>query len=400
MTDSNSITLNQSIQRLTERCPLVVQRDFFLRGLSYLQFFIDKIPVNILKFSYCGTEESLLAVFEGYELRIIGEVNSDKSCIALYEVEMSDSLIHVEHFRTVELLEDHISRRPFVFQRYLFSLRLNQEIGEFNFSDSLSYECVSPLRQDSDDIMDLLTLCLAKQRVPSQILSSQSMPALSADDPVISKMLGEWVFDYRVGTLIDDLIYLKCLPSSIDQWLKDALPGIRWYERNQIAIEKIYLESFKNDDIRRSKALFYLCIVQKAAGSSVLRWNENEIFAVEIDKVRDWWLAKLQGERLDSGLIESWIGRFGYQYKIAIYCSCLLSMRLHEGSPWFDRTVCLSRITELLARCDHEEVHVRAELESYLDGNFHEEQVTTALQESWSGRLKTRKQWMSFLGIN
>lgn len=399
MSDSNSSSLDNFISQITQCYPLLSQRDFFLRGLNYLQLVIDQMPLNILKLSYCGSKDKLVEVFEGCELRLIGEVNSETSCIALYEVEMGEFLIHLEHFRTLELLEDHLSRRPFVFQRYLFSLRLNLEIGEFNYNDRLSYECVSPLRKSPDDISDLLTICLAKQKVPSQILSSQLMPALDHDSHIISKILGEWVFEYRVGTLIDDLMYLKCLPSSIDQWLKDALPAIRWYERNQVAIEKVFSECFKGEDVRRSKALFYLCVVQKAAGN-LLSWNENELFAIQIDKVRDWWLSRLQGEKLDSGLIENWINRFGYQYKIAIYCSCLLSLKLHEGSPWFNRDVCLSRITELLARCDDEEAHVRAELASYLAGNVHEEQVIRAVEASWGGRLKTRKQWMSFLGIN
>ena len=47
----------------------------------------------------------------------------------------------------------------------------------------------------------------------------------------------------------------------------------------------------------------------------------------------------------------------------------------------------------------NEENHVMSELSSYLNDSAGSDLQITALIESWGGRLRTRKQWQSFLGL-
>lgn len=395
-----SYSLSEIRDEVFQYFPAFRNKDLFLRGLNFHRFFLKNPPNLAWRISFCGSQEQLLSAVGQAELQLIGEVQSQNSHgIPCYALKAEGMQFEIEHFRTVELLEDYLNLRPFLFQKALFSLRLNQDVGGYSDEAGLNLESCSDLKACEEDICDLIVVCLGTQKIPSQLLQSKPMPAVQSDSNVLSKLLGEWVFTHRVGLLIDDLMLLKCLPESCDNWLKKALPAIRWYERNQAVIEKVYVQCFESQDIDRSKALFYLC-VSSEVDFEVLRWNENEFFAGLVNDSEDWWLAQLQGEKLNTGLVEAWIKKFGVHYLLAMYCSCLISMHKHDGSAWFSKEACLSRMVDLLQKLKHEEIHVEAMLNSYLNEEFHSDVLIGALQASWGGQLRTAKQWLNFLGLN
>jgi len=99
-------------------------------------------------------------------------------------------------------------------------------------------------------------------------------------------------------------------------------------------------------------------------------------------------------------LVESWIHKFRSQYQLAAFCSCLMTINKFKKSAWFNLELCLSRIVEIIGEMNREEDHVVSELMNHLNQEVDRDMQITALTESWGGRLRTRKQWQNFLGLN
>ena len=247
--------------------------------------------------------------------------------------------------------------------------------------------------------MDLLRVCLCKQKVPSQILGPESMPEIPSDSESLHLLLSEWIFDYRVGSIIDDLKYFNCLPDVCNDLLVKSLSGVRWYEQNQNLIEGIFAKCFPEQEINNCKASFFMCM-SYTVDLDTFKFSEKKEFASLVDETQDWWLSRLQGESLNTGLIEAWIQRFRHQYKLALFCSCLITLNKYKNSVWFNLENSFSRILEIISELNIEEDRVNTELKRYLSDELDCDLQLKALIESWGGRLRTRRQWQNFLGLN
>ena len=371
----------------------------FLRGLNFHSFFLDNLPPTDLRISFCGSFDQLKRAAEAYDVRLMGELSTISESIFLYEISSSEACVQIEHFRSIDSLESYLSQRPFGFQHSLYSLRLDEEVGIQSSDNSFSLDFIGVIENESEDLMDLLRVCLSKQKVPSQILGSEAMPQISADSQALDLLVNEWITDYRVGSVIDDLYYFNCLPSVCNDFISNSLSGIRWFEQNQKIIEQIFSQCFPSKQLKICKAMFFLCISSQA-DIDVLNDNDKKAFISIVNETQDWWLESLQGQNLNTGLVESWILKFRNQYKLATFCSCLLTVNKFRESDWFNFELCLSRIVEVISKMSNEENHVMSELSSYLNDSVDSDFQITALIESWGGRLRTRKQWQSFLGLN
>ena len=399
MSQDKRTSLDEFVENLFSLLPEFRDLNCFLRGLNFHRFSISNLPQRNHRITFCGSLDQFQSAIESHNIRLIGELSKSPDSVFLYEIDAEEGVIELEHFRTIESLESFLDLRPLGFQKSLYSLRLAEEIGDEGDHDSLDLKALGAVDKYPEDLMDLLRVCLCKQKIPSQILEPELMPHINSSSEALNLLLSEWIFYYRVGALIDDLNHFGCLPSSCDGWLVKALPQIRWFERNQIAIEELFETCFPAQKLERCKSLFYLCISHQK-DITTLKWNENEVFSMAIHETRDWWISSLQGEKLNAGLVESWIQKFLHQYQLATFCSCLMSVINNQQSAWFDLDTCLSRIRETISELNQEEEHVSAEIRRYLNEQVDSNLEIKAVIESWGGRLRTRKQWQSFLGLN
>tara|TARA_Y100000589_G_scaffold147245_1_gene140836 strand:+ start:2624 stop:3823 length:1200 start_codon:yes stop_codon:yes gene_type:complete len=399
MPQDQQMTLDEFIQNFFKLLPKFENLNCFLRGLDFQRFLITNIPQRNFRVTFCGSLDQLHNATELHKIKLIRELNINSEPIFLYGIDTAEWYLELEHFRTIESLENFLDLRPLYFQKSLYSLRLREEIGNPENNSSIDLTSLGAVDKLPEDLIDLMVVCLCKQKVPSQILGAELMPQISASSEALNLLLGDWIFNHRVGALIDDLNHFGCLPSSCEGWLVKSLPGIRWFEQNQIAIEELFTECFPTEKLERCKALFYLC-VSHHKGINTLKWNENEVFSMAIHETRDWWLSRLQGEKLNPGLVESWIQKFLNQYQLAVFCSCLMSAINHRQSVWFDLATCFSRIIEIISEMNQEEKHVCSEIRRYSNEQVDRNLEIKAVIASWGGRLRTRKQWQSFLGLN
>ncbi len=399
MPQDKQISLDEFVENVFSLLPEFRVLNCFLRGLYFHRFSIANLPQRNHRITFCGSLDQFQSATKSRNVRLIGELSKNPDSVFLYEIDTEEGVIELEHFRNIESLESFLDPKPLGFQKSLYSLRLAEEIGNEGGHDSLDLTALGAVDKCSEDLMDLLRVCLCKQKIPSQILGPELMPHINSNSEALNLLLSEWIFYYRVGALIDDLNHFGCLPSSCEGWLVQALPHIRWFERNQIAIEELFERCFPAQKLERCKSLFYLCISHQK-DITTLKWNENEVFSMAIHETRDWWLSSLQGEKLNSGLVESWIQKFLHQYQLATFCSCLMSVIKHQNSVWFDLETCLSRIRGTISELNQEEEHVSSEIRRYLNEQVDSNLEIKAVIESWGGRLRTRKQWQSFLGLN
>jgi len=399
MQQNKKISLDEFVEFFYQSLPRFRTLDCFLRGLNFHSFFINNLPPRDLKISFCGSLDQLKRAIEGYDIELIGELNEVSESTFVYKIVNYELCIQIEHFRNLDSLEVFLTKRPFGFQHTLYSLRLGEEIDNSENQGSFNLSCYGEIEKESEDLMDLLRLCLCKQKVPSQILGSELMPQIPADSEALNLLLSEWIVDYRVGSVIDDLQYFNCLPSICDDLLSKSLSGIRWFEQNQKIIEQNFIQCFPEEQLSTCKAIFYVCISSQT-DMDTLAFTDNKVFAGIINETQDWWLTRLQGESLNTGLIESWINKFRSQYQLAVFCSCLMTVNKFKNSAWLDLEVCFSRISGILSEMRQEEDHVASELMNHLNQEVAPDLIIAALIESWGGRLRTRKQWQNFLGLN
>ena len=246
----------------------------FLRGLNFHSFFLDNLPPRDLKISFCGSLDQLKRAAEAYDIRLMGELTTISESIFLYEISSSEACVQIEHFRNIDSLENYLSQRPFGFQHSLYSLRLDEEVGIQSIDNSFILDFMGVIENESEDLMDLFRVCLSKQKVPSQILGSEAIPQISADSQALDLLVNEWITDYRVGSVIDDLYYFNCLPSVCNDFISNSLSGVCGLSKPKI-IEQIFSQCFPSKQLKTCKAMFFLCISSQA-DIDVLNGNDKK----------------------------------------------------------------------------------------------------------------------------
>lgn len=235
---------------------------------------------------------------------------------------------------TLQDYESFLMSRPFNFQQYAYSIRLNSVFrGEID-SNPKGLDCSRRVDQLSDRKM-LLNVCINLRQKLSAICSNTQFPSLTMQE-CIDAGLFTWLTEHSfVGYFLEDLCSGSYLEVDFQNWLQAGIEPLLWFEKEvqsrQGAWESLLDTKPQNRirplDLRSFKPGFLFQFLQ----TDFLDFSSlDQNFFNSLKERPHWWLNSLIGERLDHHMMSQWHRVFREDYLQGFILSCLKTLYLND----------------------------------------------------------------------
>ena len=217
--------------------------------------------------------------------------------------------------------------RPFDFQRYAYSVRLDSAFRGKTITSPKNLRCSKRVDEFSDRKL-ILNLCVNVRQKLSRICSRNQFHPLGMQE-CIDAGLFQWLTEHSfVGYFLEDLCSGSFLDQDLRNWLEAGLMPLIWFEKEVQSRQGAWdnlMETMPENrssllDLRAFKPGFFFQFLE----TEFLDFSSLDQDFFNCLKGRpDWWLNTLVGERLDYHMMSQWCQVFHRNYLQGFILSCL-----------------------------------------------------------------------------